>query len=462
MTRTGMANRTGCYPYPKGRFLEKEHARPIGAGALSGLTEHPQRQRVNAEFHARPPLPLYGPTLVSHLAFLHESGEGALDREHLRTLNADGSWRILESSDAYQLLERDGVRVRYELHTEFSSYTFFQPERSPTEEKKTALAALPEAWLGAIPGQLVIATHIELQSEAAMSRQQKLAEVSAPSRQMVVSGVVDDKAWVFTDFQIEDGASNFLLIDCGLTPRQAGRTVQRLWEIETYRVAALLGLPVAKEIALRLRCAEQQLADLMDRISCMRSATDEHAVLDELTHLAAEVEHSVARTAFRFSASRAYEGIVMQRVGELRETRVEGFPTIREIMERRFMPPMHTCAAMARRQDDLSGRVARNSQLLRTRVELTLKRQNQLILRQMNQRAHLQLRLQQTVEGLSVVAITYYGSQLVHHLAEGAAGFWPAISPELATAISIPLIGIAVALGLRHMHHRLAVALNAE
>jgi uncharacterized membrane-anchored protein len=405
---------------------------------------------------------LYGPTLVSHLAFVHEAGDGARDQAHLAQLIADGGWQTFEPSESYSLFERAGLKVRYELHTEFASYTFFRSAQSPAGQKETALAALPASWIAAIPGQLAIATHIELQSAAAIPPEQKVAEVSTPSRQMVVSRVVDRKAWAFTDFQIEDGASNFLLIDCGLTPRQAGRTVQRLWEIETYRVMALLGLPVAKAIALRLRGAEEQLADLMDRICGTRSADDEYAVLDELTQLAAEVEHSVARTSFRFSASRAYESIVTQRIGELRETRVEGFPTFREIMDRRLMPPMNTCAAMARRQDDLSGRVARNSQLLRTRVDLALKRQNQQVLAQMNQRARLQLRLQQTVEGLSVVAITYYGSQLVHYLSEGMKRFWPEISPELATAISIPAIAVAVALSLRQMHRRIAAGITEE
>ena len=432
------------------------------SGTLSGLNEHPERQQLNTEFHARPPLPLYGPTLVSHLAFLHEAGDGARDQEHLNQLISDGSWQEVESSDAYRLFEGDGMRVRYELHTEFSSYTFFRLAPSDSDKREAALAALPSDWLNAIPGQLMLATHIELQSADRLPPEQKIAEVATPSRQMVVSRVVDGKAWVFTDFQIEDGASNFLLIDCGLTPRQAGRTVQRLWEIETYRVTALLGLPVAKAIALRLRGAEEQLADLMDRICSTRSSEDEYAVLDELTQLAAEVEHSVARTTFRFSASRAYEAIVMQRIGELREERVEGFPTIREIMDRRLMPPMNTCAAMARRQDDLSGRVARNSQLLRTRVDLALKRQNQLVLVQMNQRARMQLRLQETVEGLSVVAITYYGSQLVHYLTEGLSKFWPAISPGIATAMSIPVIAVAVALSLRQMHRRLAATMTEE
>ena len=424
------------------------------SGNFPGLTEHPHRRRLDAEFHARPPIPLEGPTLVSHLVFLHDGPDYAGDREHLDRFNADGSWEVSEATDAYRWYQRRGVCMRYELHTEFSSYTFFLPQTDAVKNESKPDEPTRK-WIASIPGQLLVATQIELQSAEVVQPEKKIAEVSTPGNQAVVTRVVDGKGWIFTDFKIVNGASKFLLINCGLTPRQAGRTVQRLWEIETYRVTAMLGLPVAKAITISLRGAEEQLADMMDHICSSRSSDDEVAVLDELIQLAAEVEHSVARTTFRFSATRAYEAIVMQRVSELREQRVEGFPTILELMHRRLMPPVNTCAAMARRQDELSARVARNSQLLRTRIDLALKRQNQLVLAQMNHRARLQLRLQETVEGLSIIAMTYYGCQLVHYVTEGASKIWTDLSPEYATAMSIPVIAVAVALSLRSMRKHL-------
>jgi len=179
-------------------------------------------------------------------------------------------------------------------------------------------------------------------------------------------------------------------------------------------------------------------------------------VLGRLTRLAAEIEQSVARTTFRFGAAAAYYRLVQQRIEELRELRLTGFPTIREFMERRLSPAINTCATIARRQEDLSARIARNSQLLRTRVEIELERQNQQLLAQMNRRAKLQLRLQETVEGLSVVAITYYGSQLVNYLTKGVKDLVTPLTPELVTAASIPLIATLVFLGLRRMRREVA------
>ena len=240
-----------------------------------------------------------------------------------------------------------------------------------------------------------------------------------------------------------------------MTERQAGRTVQRLVEIESYRMMAMLGLPVAKEVGNWLYSGETQLAELMERIGQARTPEDERSVLAALSGLAAEVENSVARTTFRFGASRAYHGLVMQRIDELRESRLPGLPTLQEFMQRRLQPAMHTCEAISRRQEELSGRVARNSQLLRTRVDIELERQNQELLGQMNSRAKLQLRLQETVEGLSVVVLTYYGSQLVQYLAKGTKDLHH-VNPDIVTAISIPVIAGIVAWGTRRMRKKLA------
>lgn len=430
------------------------------------LAEHPLRDRLNNEFHARPPIPLSGPVLVSHLAFKHDHHDSAQtdgERENLSRLCQASVCNFIERSDAHLMLDAGSFRMRWELHTEFSSYTFFRPLTvgEPLDPDATALDAVLPEWLAAIPGKLIVATHVELRSASEVTPESVTAGLSPTGRQMVASQVADGAAWVFSDFMFDNGFSRFLVLDVALTQRQAGRTVQRLVEIETYRMMALLGLPVAKEVGRWLSGAETQLADMMDRIGHARSPEDERAVLATLSTLAAEVEHSVARTTFRFGAARAYNGLVMQRIEELRETRISGFPTLNEFMLRRLRPAMNTCSAMARRQDDLSGRVARNSQLLRTRVDIELERQNQELLAQMNNRAKLQLRLQETVEGLSVVAITYYGSQLVQYLAKGTKYLIPGLSPEIATAVSIPLIAILSLFGIKRMRKTLAQEENA-
>jgi uncharacterized membrane-anchored protein len=239
--------------------------------------------------------------------------------------------------------------------------------------------------------------------------------------------------------------------DRGTTPRQAGRMVQRLMEIETYRVVALLALPVARDLAPFLGRGEAELAEVAAALVGARGEEDEAALLARLTRLAAEIESRESGSRYRFAAAAAYHALVERRIAELRETRIEGLSTFREFTERRLAPAMATCRSVAARQDSLSQRVARATQLLSTRVGVTRERQNQALLESMNRRAKLQLRLQQTVEGLSVAAVTYYVVGLVGYLAKGLGALGLRVSPDVVVAASIPLVALLVAFGVRRI-----------
>jgi magnesium chelatase subunit I len=144
----------------------------------------------------------------------------------------------------------------------------------------------------------------------------------------------------------------------------------------------------------------------------------------------------------------------MRRIGELREKRLPGVPTIEEFMARRFRPAVATCATVSQRLHDLSERVAQASALLSTRVDITRERQNQALLASMDRRAKLQLRLQQTVEGLSVAAICYYVAGLVGYGAKGLKAGGLPLDADLLTGLSIPLVAVAVVLAVRRARQR--------
>ncbi|MBU2286840.1 MAG: DUF3422 domain-containing protein, partial [Gammaproteobacteria bacterium] len=250
-----------------------------------------------------------------------------------------------------------------------------------------------------------------------------------------------------------DGFVRFVVGNRSLTERQAGRTLQRLFEIEAYRMMALLALPIARRLAPRIAVIEASLTKLTAHIA-LEGGEDE-ALLQELTRLAAEIENCLSSSQFRFSACRAYHELVTTRIGELRETRLPGIQTIEEFMARRLTPAVATCATTSQRLHDLSDRVAQASALLSTRVDIARERQNQALLASMDRRAKLQLRLQQTVEGLSVAAIVYYVAGLLGYLAKAgkAAGF--AVEPDLLVGLAIPLLACAVIFALRQARRRL-------
>jgi uncharacterized membrane-anchored protein len=420
------------------------------------FTQHPLRQRLNDEVHTRPPIPLEAPALVSYLAFTRDSENPVSERPHIGLLYERIGLPVEPSAEAAHLIiDAGSFQLKWELHGEFSTYTFFTQPKLPPHSGETALDAVPADWLQGIPGQIIAASHVELLAAGSIAPEEMIAQRTGKADTNIISLIAGQAAWMFTDFRIHKGFSHFTILDESMGTLRTGRIIQRLLEIETYRVMALLAFPIAKSVGRLLNRAEADLAMLIDRMVSASCPQDERAVLADLTKLAAEVEHSVASTNFRFGASAAYYRLVQQRIIDLKETRVSGYPTIKGFMERRLAPALNTCAAISRRQEDLSARIARTSQLLRTRVDIELERQNQEVLSQMNRRAKLQLRLQETVEGLSVVVLTYYGSQLVQYLAKGTKDLHH-LNTDVITAISIPVIAGLVAWGTRVMRKKLA------
>jgi uncharacterized membrane-anchored protein len=271
---------------------------------------------------------------------------------------------------------------------------------------------------------------------------------------LAASHASDRLATVASDFRIhEDGFTRIAVLrQPGLGPRRLGRLVQRLLEIETYRAMSMLALPIARSAIRRLAQIDRDLAGLVRGIA--EEEGSERDTLDELTRKSAEIEKMATDAAFRFGAARAYEAIVKERIEALRETRLGGRQTIAEFMQRRYDPAMRTCRAAEGRMGELSGRAARIADLLRTRVDVAISVQNRSLLESMDRRADLQLRLQQTVEGLSVVAISYYAVSLGGYLLQPLAG--PAgISKGWVLAGLTPVVVLAVWAFVRRIRRRL-------
>ena len=271
-----------------------------------------------------------------------------------------------------------------------------------------------------MPGELLWATHVAILSAKGWPPAAGgLTDDLAASDGLIGATIAGGAGAAFTDLRIrEDGFSRLLILDHGMTPGQIGRAVQRLVETDTYRMLALLAFPIARARMPELTAIEQELSSVTAALIQAREE-DDPALLERLTRLAAEIESRQTETQFRFAAAASYYDLVQRRIQELREERLSGLQTFGEFMERRLAPAMRTCRAVTERQEVLSARVARATELLSTRVEISSERQSHALLESMNRRAILQLRLQETVEGLSVAAITYYVVSLVGHAAEG-------------------------------------------
>ena len=411
--------------------------------------DHPARLPLNNEVHARPPEALDVRMRVTYLVLF-----GMLEMAPVVDLcKRHGIQPPSEGANHFSA-DLGPFRLKWERHTEFTRFWFLVPARGNTRLfEANALQAVPADWLAGLPGNVLVANHVEvLPLPKGRLDEEELSQRLFAGNVLVGASVAGGLGRVFADFRIHaDGFGRVLVYDKGMTPRQRGRTVQRLLEIDTYRVLALLALPMARELMPKLNEFERELGGITSMMQGASEA-DEPQLLDRLTLLHAQVVREHTASQFRFSAAIAYSDLVELRISELREERIEGLQTFAEFTERRLSPAMRTCEAVAGRLATVSERVARATQLLSTRVDISREKQNQSLLKSMDNRAKLQLRLQETVEGLSIAAITYYIVGLVSYLGKGAkeAGILP-VNPDIVTAVAIPVVLIVVALAVRRV-----------
>jgi uncharacterized membrane-anchored protein len=417
-------------------------------------SNHPLRLALNEEVHARPPEALSAPLRLTFLALYSDAALRQRECEHVGELARRYGAAPPPAGAAHYSADLGAFRLKWERHSEFTRYKFIVTGPCAEPFADPALAAVPADWLAGLPGSVMVATHAALLAADVLEPDlDQLARRHFAGNVLVGAGIAGGAGTAYTDFRLHEGFGRLVVLDRGMTQRQAGRMMQRLLEIDTYRLMALLALPVAQQLTPWLNEAEGELARITTSLVESTEA-DEPALLDRLTRLEAQIESREAGHHYRFTAADAYDGLVQRRIEELREVRIQGLQTFQEFTERRLAPAMNTCRSVAQRLESLSQRVARATQLLSTRVDVSRERQNQQVLASMNRRAEAQLRLQQTVEGLSVAAITYYIVGLVGYAAKGLAAAGLPLDVELATAASIPLVALAVALGVRRVRQR--------
>lgn len=405
------------------------------------------RAQALGEIHARPYALVTTPRVIFQLAFMTEGG-AAVDHAVLSELaRARGVVPPAREANHHAMAWGQGT-LRWERHTEFSTYFWDAP--------------VPDRFGGEVPihpfgdgfsppGTLISGIRLEIRPDGPETQ----AAVSAfDQTSLCHSEVKGGQATILTDFrQNGDGLTQILVIDRGMTHAGTGALVQRLLDIETYRTLAMLGLPLAQALSPEIRRIEDGLTAVT--LKMKKSAREEaDAMLSEITRLAAELEASAASSLYRFGASRAYYGIVQERIRTLAETAVPGYETLGSFLERRLAPAMRTCQSIEERQANLSRKLARATALLRSWIDVELEHQNSALLNSMDRRAKLQLRLQQTVEGLSVAAISYYVVGLFSYLAKALEKLGLPVEAGLLTGLFVPVAVLSIWWVVRSIRRR--------
>jgi uncharacterized membrane-anchored protein len=423
-----------------------------GVGA-SSFEQHPWRSRILGELHARPTRPLESPIRILHFGFLADAARAEADRLALTKACIERGLSTPDPQTRQFRLELQGAVLVWERHGEFITHSWeFACGETDGAFTPSSAVFMQRVQMLPQPGPLLVAVDLHMVPGAAEASALAAMFGSLP---VAISEANDGRALIATDFAPDTfGFVRIFIANRSMPPMAAGRLAQRVLEVETYRTLALMGLPEAQSLAPSIRRIEEELPRLLDEMTQATGVEQNRHLLDALTSLAAELEVGATASLFRFGATRAYDDLVLSRLQAINETALPDYSTWSGFLTRRLQPAIRTCLNTEARQADLSRKLARAAQLLRTRVDTEVEAQNGDLLRQMGERVQLQLRLQQTVEGLSVAAITYYIASILLHEFEGLHSAGVHIEPTITTAVFIPFVAAFVWWTVRRIRNK--------
>jgi uncharacterized membrane-anchored protein len=447
--------------------------------------DHPLRKQLHEEVHARPPIALWPNERVLSQSFLLDANSRQTQIQWIQKLSAAlGISNDLEQDHSFKMLslasEPERVLIKWELHGEFATIAaivhnpvkiikpLLESRLELEQELDTLFKALGCPKIVEAGGERISALDLVFEQRPLFEDALEVSTIFNGNTVLGAYILAGKEAQLWTDLRLDvDGYISYFIPHDLLGSRQVGRVARALAEAETYRMAAMLAFPVAKSLSLPLRGAESELSELSQLIAKLQTepgiqTEKDGKFLGELSGLASRAEQWISGYGLRFTAAEAYSQLLNKNLLELAESPIPGVQSLSEFMDRRFQPAMGTCIWTQRRLKELSDRISRTTQTLRTRIEFVNEEQTQKLLASMDQRARLQLRLQQTVESLSVLVLTYYAVSLLAYMAKGGKEAGWDIHPEIVAAVAAPVVAIIFFLISRYRRNRILTIVKSS
>lgn len=418
------------------------------------------------ELHARPYIRLESNLRTFHFTYAIKDDDEKKAWRYLNNFLKKLNFQSLPNVPSkFWVAEGKDMIIRYECHTEFISLTLIYPQKIELKNKNSPnlfdikfLNILPLNFLKNFPGKHFLSSWIEMSPSGYIFKPSDIESYFFHDN-FAGSRVAEGGAKVFMSFKSD--RTNFLglgfrrvfIQNKSLRTRRTGRLLQRIVELETYQVLSLLGLSKVRKESFNLSKLEKNITEITKSVSkTVKKNLDKKSIsypdyqkdLNELSYVIAKIEEISSSTNYRLSATFAYYKLVEQRLKDLREERLESFQTNDEFLSRRLLPAIRTCEAFSSRLESLAIRAQRADNLVRTQIEMGVQIQNKNLLESMEVRARAQLRLQETVESLSIVAITYYIIGLLSTLVDPINFEKVFFNKQIFLALCVPIILILI------------------
>lgn len=403
---------------------------------------HEDRQAAIDEVHARPSMEIVGPAIVMHIAF-------SCDKDENIDLFSNVSGSQSNEIPRYAISTINNVDVKLERHTEFTTCTLV----ANNSQDRSNVAKIYRDLLNHRPVKILSKCRVTVVTSAKeLSKQNTFGK-------RVYGGLMRGELQAHSTLEKDDfNTINYAVLSQNNGPNELGRRIQRLYELETYRIMALIGLPLARRLSGKLTELEDQLNDLTSKLEHGPSSDEltDQDLFQKLSNLSGKLDNSRAETRFRFSASKAYFEIIDARMKTLNEHEYGDLQTISGFLKSRLEPARATIQSVEKRQATLTDDISRALTLLRTRIEIEMNEGNQALLKSLDGRYKQQLLISQAVEGLSTIAITYYAIGLLSYFLKAfdKAGQLP-VSYTVILAVAVPAILFAVWYSVRRLRLKL-------
>ncbi len=424
-------------------------------------TQRLAKQGVYEELFQHSPVPLNPGDICTHMVLFTGEHELGKAQNFLKALCVGLEIPCQLSSEREFQSQTEDLSFKWERHTEFQSFTFYVPNRSQNFEIN-ALRTLPQSWLNEIEKALIVSLHIKIDPVNKRILDNPVCPMGFDISPVAGGSVCDHHAAIWSDFRLyQDGFSRIIIQDSGLGPFRLGRLAQRLIDLETYRILALFGFRTTHHTNEKIAEFEAELLEIINAQAIETDNIQDQDALNALLKLASKIENLVTKDCNRYDATKAYAQIVYKRLDELNEQRIQGAQRLSNFLRRRFIPAMNTCVATSVRLEKLERRITRTASLMRTKIDVEVQQQNCLLLDSMNKRSITQIKLQQTVETLSIFAISYYAigvfsvfANLVHELGVN-------VKPEILTGLTAPIIITSIFFAARSIRKKLGLQHHA-